>query len=71
MIDIQKGREALRDYYATASDTQVVEDLRPFSPELAERLGVAAGPIPSATPAGRGIRGLFSSFGRSVHRPFS
>lgn len=71
MIDPQQARETLREYYATASDDQVIEDLRRFSPELAERLGVAEGPIPSAVSGNHGLRGFFASFGRSVHRLFS
>ncbi|HET7464949.1 MAG TPA: hypothetical protein VFJ82_27140 [Longimicrobium sp.] len=71
MIDPQQARETLREYYATASDDQVIEDLRRFSPELAERLGVAEGTVPSTASGNHGIRGFFASFGRSVHRLFS
>lgn len=69
MLDPEKVRESLREYYATASDRQVVEDLMRNSPELARRLGVAGYPPPKRRT--RPLRDFFASFGRSVHRLFS
>jgi hypothetical protein len=70
MIDPEKARVVLRDYHATATDQQIVEDLWRHSPELARRLGVAA-PAAQAEPVRRGSRGFFASFGRSVLKLFS
>lgn len=69
MIDPEKARAVLRDYHATATDQQIVEDLRRHSPELARRLGVA--PVPQAEPVRSGPRGFFASVGRSVLKLFS
>lgn len=72
MIDPQKARAVLREYYATASDQQIIDDLWRHSPELARRLQVDP---PSqerqVSPAPGRMRGLFSSFRRSVLRFFS
>lgn len=75
MIDPVKARESLREYYATASDQQIIDDLRRFSLELAGRLGVdAASPQPpraAPLPKRRGIAGVLASFRPSVLKPFS
>lgn len=72
MIDPASARNALREYYDTATDAEVVEDLQRFSPRLAKRLGVRAAPArePERTREGR-MRGFFAAFGRSVQRLFS
>lgn len=69
MLDPQKVDAALREYYATASDRQIVEDLLRRSPELAKGLGVTGWPPPK--PRSHRVRDFFASFGRSVHRLFS
>jgi hypothetical protein len=69
MIDPKKAGAALREYYATASDQQIVEDLLRTSPELAKRLGVTGWPPPKRR--SRRVREFLASFGRSVHRLFS
>ena len=72
-LDPEKARAVLKEYHATASDQQIIDDLWRHSPELARRLGVA----PPGTPAipvrraPRGMRGFFSAFGRSVQRLFT
>jgi hypothetical protein len=74
MIDPVKARESLREYHATASDQQIIDDLRRFSPELARRLGVDAPfqlPGAAAAPRRRGIAGVFASFRHSVLKLFS
>jgi hypothetical protein len=72
MIDPQKARAALKEYHATASDQQIVEDLWRFSPELARRLGVAPpGQVTQPSPEPGRMRGFFSAFRRSVLRIFS
>lgn len=72
MIDPVRARAVLKEYYATASDQQIVDDLWRHSPELARRLGVDP---PSsarlATPKQGRVRGFLSSFRRSVLRLFS
>jgi hypothetical protein len=70
MIDPEKARAVLRDYHATATDQQIVEDLRRHSPELARRLGVAPR-VPQAAPVHGGPRGFFASLGQSVLKLFS
>lgn len=73
MIDPERARAVLREYHATATDQQIVDDLWRHSPELARRLGVAP-PVPQAMPVARkprGMRGFFASLGRSVLRLFS
>ena len=70
MVDPERAQAILREYYATASDTQVVEDLRRHSPRLARRLGVADGPLPTVERKSV-LRGFFASFSRSLHRLFS
>jgi hypothetical protein len=72
MIDPERARVVLREYHATATDQQIVDDLWRHSPELARRLGVA--PPGSQIPARRrlrGMRGFFAAFGRSVQRLFT
>ena len=73
MIDPEQARAVLKEYYATASDKEIVDDLWRHSPELARRLNVA--PPSSAkhaeTTSVRRARGLFGSLGRSVARLFS
>jgi hypothetical protein len=69
MIDPEEARAVLHEYYATASDRQIVEDLMRDSPELARRLGVTGYPPPKR--AARPVRDFFASFGRSLHRLFS
>lgn len=72
MIDPEKARAVLREYHATASDQQIIDDLRRHSPELARRLGVDAESMERRNvPARRGMRGFFAAFGRSVQRLFS
>lgn len=66
-IDPNLARKAIQRYYATTPPRQVIEDVRRFSPELADRLGVAT-PRPTARP---GILDRFAAFGRSLHRLFS
>lgn len=72
MIDPEHARAVLREYHATASDQQIIDDLRRFSPELARRLGVdqAAQPL-RVVPKRRGIAGVFASFRHSVLKLFS
>jgi|GEM_PF-2794561 len=68
----ERARAVLMEYYATASDQQIIDDLRRHSPELARRLGVdAAPPAQRAAPVHRGARRFFASLGRSVLRLFS
>ena len=72
MLDPQTARRKLKEYYATASDQQIIDDLRRHSPELARRLGVDAASMERRNvPARRGMRGFFAAFGRSVQRLFS
>ncbi|HEX6042510.1 hypothetical protein [Longimicrobium sp.] len=72
MIDPEHARAVLREYHATASDQQIIDDLRRFSPELARRLGVDQdAPRPRIVPRRRGIAGALASFRHSVLRLFS
>jgi hypothetical protein len=71
MIDPERARAVLKEYYATASDQQIVDDLWRFSPELARRLNVAAPKSRRANPEAGRMRGFFSSVSRSVARLFS
>jgi hypothetical protein len=72
MIDPEKARAALKEYHATASDQQIVDDLWRHSPELARRLGVdPPSSIRPATPKPGTVRGFLSQFRRSVLRLFS
>lgn len=74
MLDPQKARRVLKEYYATATDEEIVEDLWRDSPELARRLGVAP-PAPRRdtreVPARRGMRGQFAAFRQSVLKLFA
>lgn len=70
MIDPEKASAVLREYHATASRQQLIDDLWRHSPELARRLGVAPPESPAAA-VRRGPRGFFASVGRSVLRLFS
>lgn len=72
MIDPHLARAALKQYYATASDQQIVDDLWRYSPELARRLNLT--PPGEARHARRRpgrIRGYVASISRSVLRFFS
>ena len=72
MVDPERARAVLREYHATASDQQIVDDLWRHSPELARRLGVAPpSPARHASPKSGRVRDFFSSFHRSVLRLFS
>ena len=57
MLDPESARAALREYHATATDRQIINDLRRDSPELAKRLGVD---IETASPAGAPSTGTAS-----------
>jgi hypothetical protein len=70
MTDPQTARAVLKEYYATATGQQIVDDLWRHSPELARRLGVAP-PVPQTEVMRRGPRNFFASVGRSVLRLFS
>jgi hypothetical protein len=71
-ISPERARAVLKEYYETASDQQIIDDLRSFSPELAWRLGVDAAPeVRQTRPVPGRVRGFFSSFSRSVLRLFS
>lgn len=71
MIEPEQARAVLKEYYATASDQQVVDDLWRFSPELARRLNVAPpAEVRRVSPKPK-TRGFFASLGRSVMRLFS
>ncbi len=70
MIDPEVARKVLREYHATTSIEQRIEDVRRISPKLAERLGLNE-PFVPRDQRSRGLRGFFTSFGRSVHRLFS
>lgn len=72
-LDPERARAVLKEYYATATDQQIVDDLWRHSPELARRLGVAP-PGSQAINVPRpshGMRGFFAAFGRSVQRLFT
>lgn len=72
MIDPERARAVLREYHRTASDQQIIDDVRRFSPELARRLGVdEASMAARITPRRRGVAGAFARFRRSVLRLFS
>ena len=70
MIDPEVARKVLRRYQATTPIERQVEDVRRWSPELAERLGLNE-PFVLRGRRTRGLRGFFTSFGRSVQRLFS
>lgn len=72
MIDPQRARAVLKEYYATASDQQIVDDLWRFSPELARRLNVTPpGEVRLVAPKPRRVWSVFSSIRHSVLRLFS
>ena len=72
MIDPQRARAVLKEYYATASEQQIVDDLWRFSPELARRLNVSPpGEVRRTTPKTRKMSSVFTSIRRSVLRLFS
>ena len=71
MLDPGVARKALREYHATTPIEEKIEDVRRFSPELAQRLGLNEPSPPRRTGAERGLRAFFASFSRSVHRLFS
>jgi hypothetical protein len=70
MIDPEVARKVLREYQATTPIEQQIEDVRRWSPALAERLGLNEPFIPRDRTT-RSLRGFFTSFGRSVQRLFS
>ncbi|HEU4883858.1 MAG TPA: hypothetical protein VFT45_16480 [Longimicrobium sp.] len=70
MISPERAQAILKEYYETASDQQIVDDLWRHSPELARRLGIAP-PGTHVRTIRRGPRGFFASLGRSVLRLFS
>ncbi|MBV9108308.1 MAG: hypothetical protein JO306_02750 [Gemmatimonadetes bacterium] len=70
MIDPKAGRQALREYAATTPIERQIEDVRRWTPELAERLGLND-PAVDRHLRRRKVRRVFDSFGRSVHRLFS
>lgn len=67
-IDPRVADEALRRYYATTPPSKVIEDVRRFSPELADRLGIGRA---AAEGRPRRARAILAAFGRSIHRMFS
>lgn len=73
MIDPERARAVLREYHATATDQEIVDDLWRHSPELARRLGVAppGSQAISVQRRPRGMRSFFAAFGRSVQRLFT
>jgi hypothetical protein len=72
MLDPQTARRVLKEYYATATDQQIIDDVRRFSPELAERHGIGlAGSVRHEAGVLRAVRGVFNSLGQSVLRLFS
>jgi hypothetical protein len=70
MLDPEAARKILRDYHATTPLEERIEDVRRISPVLAERLGLNERFVPRGR-GSRGLRGFFTSFGRSVQRLFS
>jgi hypothetical protein len=70
MIDPEMARKILHEYQVTTPIEQQIEHTRRWSPELAERLGLNE-PFVSRSSRTRGLRGLFTSFGKSVQRLFS
>ena len=71
-LDPQSARAILKEYHATATDQQIVDDLWRDSPELARRLFAAPrAQVRSVSPKRSGVRGFFSSLRRSVLRLFS
>jgi hypothetical protein len=70
MIDPGVARRILRGYQAASAIEQQIDDVRRWSPALAERLGLNEPIIPQDRRS-RGLRGFFTSFGRSVQRLFS
>ncbi|HET7229516.1 MAG TPA: hypothetical protein VFJ16_05905 [Longimicrobium sp.] len=70
MIDPELAQKAIRNYHANTPVEQKIEDLRRWSPKLAERLGVND-PDVLKRAARRPFRDFFTSFGKSVHRLFS
>jgi hypothetical protein len=69
MLDPEVARKVLREYHATTPIAQQIEDVRRWSPELAERLGLNDPPV-RRRPVQR-IAGFFTSFGQSARRLFS
>lgn len=74
MLDPQTARRVLKEYYATATDQEIVDDLWRHSPELARRLGVPPLAPRQATPEApvpRGMRGRLASFRQSFLKLFA
>ena len=71
MIDPEKARATLREYHATASDQQIIDDLRRHSPELARRLGVDVESAAVRQTPRMSMRGALGTFRRSVLRLFT
>lgn len=67
----ESARAVLKEYDATASAQQIVDDPRRHSPELARRLGVDAAAQRQAIAGSGGMRSFLSLFRRSVLRLFS
>jgi hypothetical protein len=71
MIDPQAALRVMQEYYATATDKEIIDDLRRFSPELAEHFGVGlSGPVPRRTRK-KGVLRIFEAFGRTLPKPLS
>ncbi|HYH83376.1 MAG TPA: hypothetical protein VEX86_26515 [Longimicrobium sp.] len=71
MINPESARTVLREYHATTPIEEQIEDVRRYSPELAERLGLSDARSNVRVRSARGIRGFLASVGRSVHNLFS
>lgn len=71
MIEPQTAIRVMQEYYATATDKEIIDDLRRFSPALAEHLGVGlSGPVPRM-PRRKGVLRTFEACGRTLHKPLS
>lgn len=69
MIDPQTARRVFQEYHATATDQEIVDDLRRYSPELAERLGVGlSGPAPRMARR-KGVLRTFEACERTPQKP--
>jgi hypothetical protein len=71
MIDPQTARRVFEEYHATATDQEIIDDLRRYSPGLAQRLGVGlSGPVPRMARK-KGVLRIFEAFGRTLSKPLS
>jgi hypothetical protein len=71
MIDPQTARRVFQEYYETTSFQKIIDDLRRYSPELAERLGVGlSGPVPRRMRRKCVLR-TFRAAGRTLQQPRS